>query len=299
MIDIESGAILAMPAWRAALLLREISFVQSSDSGQIRRYSGVHQRAVPFCRIEAWRSHHPQSRGGNRGDIDGLEFDSEIVCITVRGILVKRSGGLDRLFGDYFTSLEGIEQAFANSMMDRNVKGIVLEFDSMGGSVGGMLDVADLIYGNRGIKPVIAVVNDCACSAAYCIASAADLVLVTRTGQVGSISCVAVHVDQSRADLRMGLKYTFIAAGAKKAEGNSHEPLPASVRSEMQAEVDRVANLFIATVARNRGVPAQSIQNLQGGVCYGSGAIPLLADEEGTLDDAITAAATLSRRNTR
>ncbi|WP_196302053.1 S49 family peptidase, partial [Ralstonia solanacearum] len=45
------------------------------------------------------------------------------------------------------------------------------------------------------VKPVWAVANDMAFSAAYALASAASRLFVSRTGGVGSIGVIAMHVD--------------------------------------------------------------------------------------------------------
>ncbi len=65
-------------------------------------------------------------------------------------------------------------------------------------------------------KPLWAVANESALSAAYAIASAADRLYVTRTGEVGSIGVVAVHVDESGADAKAGLSWSFVFAGEQQ-----------------------------------------------------------------------------------
>ena len=82
--------------------------------------------------------------------------------------------------------------------------------------------------------------NENALSAAYAIASAADRLYVTRTGEVGSIGVVAVHVDESGADAKAGLAWTFVFAGERKVDGNAHEPLSERASATIQADVDRL-----------------------------------------------------------
>ena len=80
-------------------------------------------------------------------------------------------------------------------------------------------------------KPIYAIANDAAFSAAYAIASSAERLFVTSTGGVGSVGVIAIHVDQSGFDEKVGRKYTAVFAGAKKNDFNPHEPLSDSART--------------------------------------------------------------------
>ena len=99
-------------------------------------------------------------------------------------------------------------------------------------------------------------------SAAYAIASAAERVYLPRTGGMGSIGVIAIHVDQSAYDEKKGLKYTAIYAGARKNDFSSHKPLTDKAMEVVQAEVDEVYDLFAETVARNRGIKATAITTI-------------------------------------
>src|SRR5690242_382502 len=123
-----------------------------------------------------------------------------IAVVSVTGTLVARSSYLDAESGllSYGAIGDAIESAFA----DPSVRGIVLDIDSPGGEVGGLFDLVSRIITLKESagKPLWAVANEDALSAAYAIASAADRIYVTQTGEVGSIGVVAAHVDESGAD---------------------------------------------------------------------------------------------------
>ena len=114
------------------------------------------------------------------------------------------------------TSYTAIAANFAEALQDPGVRGILFDVDSPGGETVGCFELCDQIYSSRGQKPIYAVANDLAASAAYAIASAADRVFVTRMGAVGSVGVFACHVDQSRADAKAGFNYEFVYAGARK-----------------------------------------------------------------------------------
>lgn len=172
-----------------------------------------------------------------------------VLQVPVMGVLLHN---FPWAFGDYATGYAYIRKAVERGMADPAVRGIALIVDSPGGEVAGCFDLVDALFAMRGPKPIRAFAADYACSAAYAVASAANTIAVTRCGQVGSIGVVTMHVDRSRALEEMGLKVTFIFAGKHKVDGNGMEPLPADVRARIQARIDTLYGIFVATVARNR-----------------------------------------------
>ncbi len=214
--------------------------------------------------------------------------DGGIAVIQAVGSLTKRSLGLDALSG--LTSYDQLQEQLAAALLDPNVEGIVLDVDSPGGEASGVFDLADRIRAGRSIKPIYAVANDRALSAAYALASSASKVFVSRTAAVGSIGVIAMHVDQSARDAATGLRYTPVYAGARKADLSPHAPISDVARGQLQAEVDRLYGLFVDTVATNRVLSAQAVRASEAGVFFGEGAVQAgLADAVGTLRDAMHA----------
>ncbi|HEY4364454.1 MAG TPA: S49 family peptidase [Bryobacteraceae bacterium] len=211
-----------------------------------------------------------------------------IAVIPVQGTIMKKTSGLMAMSG--CTSYEALANQLDECMSNPAIKGVLLDIDSPGGEVSGLFDLADKIYNAAETgKPIFAVSNDAAFSAAYAIASCAEKIFLTRTAGVGSVGVFCLHADQSAADAKAGMKYTYIKAGAKKTEGNPHEPLSDTAMSDSQAEVDREYQMFVSLVARNRGVSVQSVIDTEAGCYFGENAVPLLADEIGTFDDALQA----------
>lgn len=212
-----------------------------------------------------------------------------IAIIPVQGTLMKRTSGLNALSGGC-TSYETLSNQLAECLSSPQVKGILLDVDSPGGEVSGLFDLADEIYGARSSgKPIYAVSDDSAYSAAYAIASGASKLFVTRTAGVGSIGVVCCHVDQSAADKQMGVKYTYVHAGDRKVDGNPHEPLSDSAFETLNNEVQREYQMFVSLVARNRNITAKSVMATEAGVYFAEDSIPQLADTIGTFDDAYAA----------
>lgn len=222
---------------------------------------------------------------GPSADDRNYEVIDGIAVIPVQGTLMKKTSGLQALSG--CASYLDIQSQIASAIEDAGVKGILLDIDSPGGETNGCFELSDYIYSVRGQKPIHAVANDCALSAAYAIASAASHITVTRTGAVGSIGVYALHAEQTEFDAKLGVKYTYLFAGQKKVDGNPHQPLSERAAKDTQDEVDREYGIFTETVARNRGVDVKEIIATQAGLLWAENSIPLLADQVGTLADAM------------
>ena len=213
------------------------------------------------------------------------QTDAGVAIISVKGVLMKEGGWMSALSG--CSSYASIKKATIAAMDDPTVRAVLFNVDSPGGTTHGCFELSDLIHSFRGKKPTLAIANDLAASAAYALASSADRVVLTRTAGVGSIGVFCLHCDQSSADGQAGVKYTYIFAGEHKVDGNPHEPLSKSAYASVKAEVDREYGIFVATVARNRGVDPKSVIGTKAEVLFDPLAIPLLADSVGTYDSAL------------
>lgn len=212
--------------------------------------------------------------------------ESGITVIPVYGTLVRRTVGLEAASG--LTSYTALAQQLAAAVADPAVRGIVLDIDSPGGEAGGVFDLADQIRAACKAKPVWAVANDMAFSAAYALAAAAQRVVLPRTGGVGSVGVIALHVDQSVKDARDGLHYRAITAGAHKNDLSPHAPLSGDADATLQAEVNRLYDLFATSVALHRNLTPEAVKATEAGLFFGSDAISSgLADAVGTLDEAV------------
>lgn len=219
----------------------------------------------------------------------GPEITPEgIAIIPVTGALVTRSGYLAAASG--LMSYGDIGDAIEAASSDPRVRGIVLDIDSPGGEVGGLFDLVDRMTELRRTsgKPIRAVANEAALSAAYAIACATDDLTVTQTGEVGSVGVVAVHVDESAADRQAGLAWTFVHAGERKVDGNPHEPLSSRARTDIQADVDALYERLVALVAEGRNVAPETVRATEAGISRGEQAVRAgLADRVGTLRQAV------------
>ncbi|HUC17787.1 MAG TPA: S49 family peptidase, partial [Acetobacteraceae bacterium] len=201
----------------------------------------------------------------------GYDLVAGVAVIPVCGTLVQRLGTLRPFSG--MTGYDGIRQNFLAALADGKAGAIMLDIDSPGGEVAGCFDLADTIWRARGSKPVWAVVNEMACSAAYALASATDRITVPRTGVVGSVGVIALHVDLSKALEEAGITVTLIQYGARKSDGSEVIPLAPEARNRFQTDIDAVGKLFVNTVARNRKLDAAKVQVTEAGTFLGAAGV--------------------------
>ncbi len=217
--------------------------------------------------------------------VSGYDVLAGVAVIPVQGTLVHRLGTLQPESG--MTGYDGIRQNYLAALADSRVRAIALDIDSPGGEVPGAFDLADVIYATRGDKPVWAILGENAYSAAYAIASAADRITVPRTGGTGSIGVVWMHVDWSQALSDAGLKVTFVTWGERKLDGYPQLPLSAEARERAQADIDATAELFVATVARNRNISTAAVRAMQAAAYMGERGVAVgLADAVAAPDEA-------------
>lgn len=216
-----------------------------------------------------------------------------ILQIPVKGVLLHN---FPYALGDWATGYEYIWEAFKRGCGDYatgTVKGIALICDTPGGMVAGCFDAVDKMVAMKekvGV-PVRAFAHESAYSAGYAIATVADHIAVSRTGGVGSIGVVTSHVDMSGAYDKAGIKVTFIVSDPSKVEGNPTEPLSADAKARIQARIDELYGIFVAAVARSRGLEESVIRGTLKAHCYTATQSTSngLADSVGSLEDATSA----------
>lgn len=210
----------------------------------------------------------------------------EIAIIPVRGTLVHRGGFIESKSG--IQSYDQIRSMYTEALDNPGIKKILWDFGSPGGEVAGLFDLVDYIYANRGEKPMVAVINEAAYSAAYAMASAVGRIYITRTAGAGSIGVIYRHLNLSKAEENAGIKYVEIIAGARKNELSPHKPLSQETITSIQEQVNDVYNLFTSTVARNLDISEDIIKGTEAAIYMGQKAINAgLAHELASYADAI------------
>lgn len=162
------------------------------------------------------------------------------------------------------TSVDELTLDLMMALNDPSVAAILLAIDSPGGSVYGVQEAAQLILAARDQKPVIALANSLAASAAYWIGCSASEFYCTPSGEVGSIGVWQAHMDMSGLLQNVGVNVTLISAGEYKVEGNPYQPLDDDALGFLQSRVNDYYSSFLVGVAAGRGVEPDDVQKGMG-----------------------------------
>ncbi|MFQ2193302.1 S49 family peptidase [Aeromonas jandaei] len=214
-----------------------------------------------------------EARSESQYRVEGL------AVIPLHGILVARRGQIDNACTE-LTSYEWARAQIATALADERVKEIVLDINSGGGHAVGCKELADYIYAKRIVKPITALVNFSAYSAAYFIASACSKVVVSETGGCGSVGVIMEHMEVSKWEEEVGLKFTTFYRGDRKKDGTPHEPLSDGAMAAINHRMDQAYDRFISSVARYRGLSVEQVKATEATLYSGAEAVSNgLADE--------------------
>lgn len=183
-----------------------------------------------------------------------------IAVIGLHGPLTPR--GLS-LFGRQLVPGMGDFRAqLAQAAANPDVARIVLDVNSPGGTVAGTPETAEAVRLAASLKPVTAVVDTLAASAAYHIISQATEIAVTPSGEAGSIGVFAVHLDLSKQLEQEGVTATVIRSRTSKGERLPFSPLSDEAKAALQASVDEADTEFLKAIAKGRGMSAAEVRKM-------------------------------------
>lgn len=182
-----------------------------------------------------------------------------IALIEISGTLMKQESS----FGG--TSSVTARRSVQLAANDPKVQGIMLLFDSPGGSVAGIGDLADAVAAAAKVKPLAAYCEDMCASAAYRVAAQAPRLTANADAMVGSIGTYTVVRDTSGVYAKQGVKTYVVKAGDHKAAGVPGTEITAEQLAELQRTIDAVNQAFVDHVATGRKLTPERAQELADG----------------------------------
>ncbi|HET9199239.1 MAG TPA: S49 family peptidase [Solirubrobacterales bacterium] len=202
----------------------------------------------------------PEAAALNRGGM----LQNSVAVIPLSGMITPKASFLSMLFGGG-GGLGVFRAQLREAVSNDEVGSILINVDSPGGRLDLLPETAAEIRAAGEEKPVVAVANTMAASAAYWLASQANELVITPSGQVGSVGVYCMHIDWSKWNGEFGIDVTYVAAGRYKTELNPDEPLSDEALAYLQARVDEGRDQFAADVAKGRKVSAATVKGEQFG----------------------------------
>lgn len=201
----------------------------------------------------------------------GYRVERGVAIIPVYGTLINRGGWLSAMSG--VASYTRLNNALSMAVEDDDVHDILFDYDTPGGEAAGVYALGERIYQLRGQKRMTAIVNELTASAGVWLASAADEIVITRTGEAGSIGVVMTHYSQQNFNEKLGVKVTHIHAGARKVDFSPHYDLTPEALEAAQTRIDELYELFTGTVARNLNISQNAIKATEAGMFSAQAAV--------------------------
>ena len=216
--------------------------------------------------------------------------DGGIAVLPVSGVISNKANMFTRVSGG--ASAQLLTKQISSMRADPRVKGVVLDFDTPGGSVFGIPAFAAEIRALASEKPTVSVSTGMMASAGYWTGSAANQVYISgETDYVGSIGVVATH-SYNPQDANTT---TEITAGKYKRMASDNAPLTKEGRAYIQQQVDQIYSAFVGAVADNRRVSVDAVLEhmADGRIFVGQQALDAgLADGIATVDTMVERMAT-------
>ena len=217
---------------------------------------------------------------------DLVEIRGNVAVVHIQGPILRYSGLFTRFYR--CTPIDVLARDLRAAVESPEVGAILLNIDSPGGQVNGTHEMAEMIYQARQVKPVKAYVGGMGTSAAYWLATSAGELVLDATAEVGSIGVVVVYTDWRKFDEKIGVKEIEIVNSSSPKKWP--DPATESGQEQIRAQLEALAEVFIGTVARNRGVSAETVQKDfgQGDIIIGARAVELgMADRLGSFEEVL------------
>jgi capsid assembly protease len=178
-----------------------------------------------------------------------------VAALPVRGVLTPNNDQMARWHG--WTTYHGLAGLIADVAVAEDVEAVVLEVDSPGGMVMGLEAAGDAIKTLAAVKPVHALVNPMAASAAYWLAAQATDIAVTPGAIVGSIGVGLETYSYTAPSMLFGAQ--FYSLTSTHARAKWPDAATESGRAEFTRLLDEAEARFHAAVASGRGIPPEDL----------------------------------------
>ncbi len=219
-----------------------------------------------------------------------LKPGEHVAVVIAEGTIVNGEGDKNQIGGDKLARL------IRKLKEDDDVKAVVLRINSPGGSA----LASEIIYRElvklKEEKPLVVSMGDVAASGGYYIAAPAREIFAAPYTITGSIGVFGLIPDISRmTEDKLHINIDTVKTNPH-ADMSVFRPLDEIERENLQKTVSFVYDIFLDRVAQGRNMSKSRVDSIgQGRVWSGLRAVELnLADQTGTLQDAIERAAILA-----
>jgi protease IV len=208
---------------------------------------------------------------GPKCNIQGIKLHGNLVTYKLPDII------------EDITSSEEVIHLIRSANDNKNIKAIVIDIDSSGGSTVAGEEISNAIKNSE--KPVISYIRDLGASASYWAISSSDKIYSSSNSRIGSVGVTVSYLSQAEKNKKDGLKYEKISSGKYKDMASPDIDLTNEERNILLRDVNISFNNFMNDISINRNIPLDEVKKFSdGSMVLGEKAIELgLVDEIGDL----------------
>ena len=193
-------------------------------------------------------------------DIEPL---GNVALIPVKGVItVDGAAG----FGVAAASSTEILEQIQKAVDKPSIQAIVFDINSPGGSAVASKEIADAIKKTN--KTTVAVIREVGASGGYWVASATDYAIANEMSITGSIGVIGSYIEFAGLLERYNMTYQRLVGGKYKDLGDPFQPLSSESRDILQLKINKIHDIFIKEVAKNRNMPEERVRQLSTGEFY-------------------------------
>lgn len=252
-IALEEGTMLSVHAWLWPRVTGQIEsplVISAAAAGS--------NSIIPEWSPHTRRTMLGPTRSENGNIIDPRYYWSvddrpDIAVLPVSGMIMKGAGFFQEACMGA-VSTERISYAVQQVAAAKEVKNVVFDVNSPGGVVTGVNELATQVRdlaAMRG-KNVYVFADQMVASAAYWLASQADMIVTTPSAQVGSIGTYLAFLNEKVKMQTQGVNLELFKSGTHKGLGLPGGDITQENRAYLQARVDDLNTQFVAAVKAGR-----------------------------------------------
>lgn len=200
-----------------------------------------------------------------------------VALIPIHGEIMTDTSS--SLFSSGGASSTDIVKLIKKAGDDPNIKAIVFEINSPGGSPVGSEEIANAIKNVN--KTTVSYIRDVGASGAYWVASSTNKIYASKASITGSIGVEASYIEFAGLMNRYNVTYRKLTGGKYKDIGTPYRELTPYEEQMLQDQIDVLYNYFIDEVAANRHMDRSKVEDLATGMFY----VGAKAKELGLIDE--------------
>jgi protease-4 len=183
--------------------------------------------------------------------------------IEISGVLASNSDGLTG-----GTSSQSVVVQLQNALKDSRIRSVLIRIDSPGGTPAAAQEIYEEIMRVKVSKPVIVSIGDLGASAAYYLASAANVIYALPDSDVGSIGVILEIPNIQGLEDKIGVHWFIYTQGQYKDIGSPLRPPTPAESAIIQQQMTVAYNHFIEGVAAGRHMSASKVRDLATGLTF-------------------------------